>query len=252
VGRGPHIQIVDLTGRERMRPLSHPHRVSRVAWSHDGQLLASGCHGDVNAYIWDGRTGELQAICKGLHVAFSHRGDLLASSNWDGTTRLWDPGTGRQLVSADGHALHFSRDDRWLGFDLYGPSVGRWEVADGQAYRRLHGHKSGGAISCLDISPDGRLLASGPGSCARLRDLAARRTAAVLPVGTNCALFDRSNPFLISGGNAGLYRWAVECGKGATSDHVRLRRARAVPLPRGWSPQQCALSDDGLQLILRS
>src|SRR5204863_7119444 len=117
------------------------------------------------AYVWDADGEKPPVLCKGhqtsvAQVAFSHRGDLLASTGSDGTTRLWDPGTGRQLLSAEGTGTHFSRDDRWLGLGAEGPYVGRWRVAAGSECRRLRGHDPKGDIRCLDIGLDGELLLS--------------------------------------------------------------------------------------------
>jgi len=45
-------------------------------------------------------------------VAGEASGDLLASSGWDGTVRLWDPIVGRELLKIQSeHVLQFSFDD---------------------------------------------------------------------------------------------------------------------------------------------
>jgi serine/threonine protein kinase len=157
---GSRVHFLDLEGNPTMPPLSHPRPVSMLSWTADGQLLATACE-DEQAYIWDVTTGKQQAICSGhrgvFYVAFSQRGDLLASAS--GTeTRLWDPWTGKELLGTTGLATDFSADDRWLGLGVFGPDVGRWEVAGGQEYRSLHGHP--GDVAIKDINSDGRLLAS--------------------------------------------------------------------------------------------
>src|SRR4029077_5461871 len=74
-------------------------------------------------------------------VAFDHRGDLLASASWDGTLRLWDPMTGRQLLSKEGGIFNnppqFSPNDQIMGCTLTGSQVELWEVARGSAVCRV-------------------------------------------------------------------------------------------------------------------
>src|SRR5207249_1195669 len=104
-------------------------------------------------------------VCKGhsgevIYVAFNSHGDLLASTSFDGSTRFWDPWTGKQLLHADGAAGDFSRDDHWLGLEVVGPQVGRWEVADGRECRRFHIPKSGRSINGVAASSNGHWLAA--------------------------------------------------------------------------------------------
>jgi eukaryotic-like serine/threonine-protein kinase len=115
VCRDSDVQILDVRTGRVVRHLLHMGRANAVAWSADGALLAIAC-ADGQAYIREVEGKQRVLICRGhqgevIHAAFNHRGDLLATTSWDGTTRLWDPATGRQLLQAPGYAVTFSRDD---------------------------------------------------------------------------------------------------------------------------------------------
>jgi len=122
--------------------------LGRSAWSPDGQQVAITGN-DSRLYLWKpNEPGANPRILTGLNnnglqVAFNHRGDLLASNGWEGVLRLWDPHTGRQLLSMQTDAIpRFSSDDRFVGLGRAGSTLQIFEVASGRERRMLPGNPS--------------------------------------------------------------------------------------------------------------
>jgi eukaryotic-like serine/threonine-protein kinase len=164
--KDPRMEIRDFESGQTLLTLNCPAGVSAVAWSSDGKHLATAC-ADFNIYVWDARTGQRQSVLEGhfgsIHnLAFSHEGNLLASSSWDETTRLWNLDTGRQIASHAGNGnLHFSPDDRYLLGWQYQSHYG-W-LAPGYSRECLQFNVKPGAgnfISSPVFSADGRILAA--------------------------------------------------------------------------------------------
>ncbi|KAF7133693.1 hypothetical protein CNMCM5793_004991, partial [Aspergillus hiratsukae] len=86
----------------------HSNSVESVAFSADGQLLASGSW-DNTIKLWDPSTGVLKHTLEGhsdpvYSVAFAADGRLLASGSNDNTIKLWDPSTGVLKHTLEGHS----------------------------------------------------------------------------------------------------------------------------------------------------
>ena len=129
-----------------------------------------------------------------LNLAFSHAGDLLASGSWDGTTRLWQIDAARQIASHPGGGswyFQFSPDDRYLGaWDAEGNRWGMLEVVRGREYRRLCQPRVGGDSSGPEFSPDGRIIAAGTGDQVCFWDESSgRRIASFASLGCTKHLF---------------------------------------------------------------
>ncbi|OCK95059.1 WD40 repeat-like protein [Cenococcum geophilum 1.58] len=145
----------------------HSGAVNAVAFSHDGQLLASASD-DRTIRLWNPVTGEQVQMLKGHTgavnaVAFSHNGQLLASTSDDRTVRLWNPVTGEQVQMLEGHsstvrAVAFSHDSQLLASSSYDRTVRLWNPATGEQVQMLEGHSN--MASSVAFSHDGQLLAS--------------------------------------------------------------------------------------------
>ena len=164
----------------------HEHDVSSLAFSPDGQTLASGSW-DKTIILWDSPDDYLTTLVGHTDfvtsVAFSPNGKILASGSWDKTIILWDMGTNEALLTLSGHtdrvlAVAFSSDGRTLASGSDDQTIRLWDVATGQQRDTLLGHTSG--VTAVAFSPDRKTLASAGGwdNTVRLWDLSPAPTPA--------------------------------------------------------------------------
>ncbi|KAG7424474.1 Vegetative incompatibility protein HET-E-1 [Fusarium oxysporum f. sp. raphani] len=146
----------------------HGNWVSSVAFSADGQRLASGSE-DKTVKIWDTATGACVQMLEGhgdlvSSVAFSADGQRLASGSGDKTVKIWDAATGACMQTLEGHdelvySVAFSADGQRLASGSEDKTVKIWDAATGACMQTLEGHDY--LVSSVTFSADGQRLASG-------------------------------------------------------------------------------------------
>jgi eukaryotic-like serine/threonine-protein kinase len=210
------IRIYDLETRKILAELPQPPGSQWPSWHPDGKTLAVA-GADRMIHIWDVATRKVimrleghQA--EGINFTYNHAGDLLASTGWDGSLRLWDTRSGRQLFYTPTGvvSLRFSRDDRFLAADAADSKLRIWEVAKPGAYQTLVGNPvTGRTIGCA-ISPNGQLLALTGEAGVSFWDLPRRKQIAFAGIGQSRSVVFASSNAVLTGGSAGLLRWPVE------------------------------------------
>ena len=140
----------------------HAHCVTSVAFSPDGELMATASE-DHSICIWTRGGIQLRRL-KGharrvSSVAFSHDGQLILSCSWDNTVKLWNLNGEcvKTIIDSDGvHHSVFSPDGKIIA--IAGHKEIRLRDRNGTLLNTLKGHT--GKVDCVVYSPDGQIMAS--------------------------------------------------------------------------------------------
>ncbi|HKY55836.1 MAG TPA: WD40 repeat domain-containing protein, partial [Anaerolineales bacterium] len=164
------IKIWDVQTGEQVRTLPVNTQVSGLAWSPDGNMLASISY-EGTTTLWDSSTGEqlrsLPANYSSMNLAWSPQGDRLSTTypNFEGEqVTLWDPHTGEPVLTNKGmHDLAWSPlgdivasiSDNGTGEGRDDTTVVLWDPQTGEEIRSFN---TGTFLTNIGWSPDGKLL----------------------------------------------------------------------------------------------
>jgi WD40 repeat protein len=239
------LQVLDLeTGKRVDRRWELPGQSSQIndiAWHPSGAFLAIACS-DGKVHVWNVLADKLHVTLADhedavRRCAFNHTGDLLTSSTDDGTTRLWCPISGKELVRAPGSFARFSADDRFLAY-AKGTEVGTWEVATGRECRTLYAvtQKAPGPQS-VTFQPKGRLLASTNTDGVRFWDVTTGKELALVPARgvynpQSSGDFDPTGGSFLACDTNGVRRWPIHAR--AASGEVRIGPPQEIHTVRNY------------------
>jgi len=186
-------------------PGSNPKRVNYAVYSRDGKRILTGCGAFISGdrspisgtepgsvIIWDAESGkELQRMeghtRKVEFVAFSQDekrivsvstgDDVRISINAEQTVRIWDAASGKELQKLKARVLGSNDTDLAL-LVAFSPDARRmltrdttWDVVSGKELHTWQATGGGeGNVRSALFSPDGKVILTAHGDCARIRD----------------------------------------------------------------------------------
>ena len=148
---------------------SYSQSVNAVAWSPDGQSIASG-YNDGLVQVWKVADGSPICSYRGhtqpvWWVAWSPDGSMIASASWDKTVQVWKAASGTPLFTYRGHS-HEVRTVAWSsdrsnkiasgGFDN---TAQIWQLGNEKPLLTYKMHTR--SVAVVAWSPDNRYIASG-------------------------------------------------------------------------------------------
>jgi serine/threonine protein kinase/WD40 repeat protein len=194
--------------------------VSSLAWSPDGQILALGiANGNLLLYRLESTPRRLQSLeghqTKVVQLIFNHRGNLLVSRSWDGTTRFWQVATGLQALQVEASLPvlgGFRADDQQLVFVLGEVGFGIWDVATGGPLQVLAEDTDVRGRWSVRFHPtQPQLLASATGRGVELWDAqAGTRVHTMAAPAAMSAVFQPEGQTLLTSSSHGLQRWPIQ------------------------------------------
>ncbi|HEY0545011.1 MAG TPA: BACON domain-containing carbohydrate-binding protein [Pyrinomonadaceae bacterium] len=211
---------------------SHTNYANSVAFSPDGQLVASGST-DRTTKVWRASDGMLLRTltqcsglgCRGVSaVGFSPDGQILATTGTG--TKLWNAADGTLIrsISAGGANMAFSPDGQTIALSAAGPGYNNpllilLRVADGTQIRTL----VGGGGSPVAFSPNGQIIAAA-GSGLDMWNVADGTLIRHLNGGRSALAFSPDGQLIAASGNGvGDYRYDDTISFYRVSDGARVR-----------------------------
>jgi WD40 repeat protein len=256
VADGNVVTLWDIATGTPVHDFGHTYLVGALAFAPDGRSLISGASfTDRLIHRWDPRTGERLATWRGhtsavYALAVTRDGRRAMSASHDGTCRLWDIATGREIGRVGEHSTairsaDLAADDRTVA-TVAGDQSLLWEVG-GTKPLRTFGHADGRVMQ-VALTPDVRYLLTrtngtpgvvhvwNAGTGAEIRRLAPESGRSI---GGFALSRDGRQVATVEGGDV-IGLWDLESGR-----RTRMLSVTVAEVPRSTKWALAAFSPDG-------
>ena len=243
VSLGKSLQIVERKTGKVLKTLEHNAKIRTMDWS--GDIIAVG-DSESMVRVWNLRSGEIFSLRGHKSVvsrlSLNRRGNILMSCSYDGTTKLWNPLTGWQiLTTTEGIGLGFSTDDSRIVYCTQ-DGFGAWAIERPIGFRELSvGTAAYKAAHHTDFSRDGNFLAVSHDEGIRIVHLPSERVLWFQPmVRGRSAYFLPDGKRLITCGDLRVSIWPVELD--AENGNAKVGTAKHIKLPSQQHVDQMTLN----------
>ncbi|MCG9130536.1 PD40 domain-containing protein [Candidatus Poribacteria bacterium] len=170
----PAVEIWDVaTGEDKAILIGHLWRVNSIAYSPDGETIATGgWERDNTVRLWNAQTGENIFTNKmqtkwGTFVIFAPDGTTYATVGDVNTVHLSDGKTGKHKIMLTGHTKRvscaaYSPDSKTIATGSYDGTIRLWDVTTGTHKTTLSSDKE--SVTSIGYSPDGNTIVCGAGN----------------------------------------------------------------------------------------
>ena len=158
-----------ITGEAKEMRLGHLHRIKSIAFSPDGNYIASVGGFSNTARLWNTQTGKSISIRrmhpKGFNLVVSALdGPIFATVGYDNAAYLWDGKTGNHKITLTGHrkqvsCVAYSPDSKTIATGSSDRTIRLWDATTGTHQTTLA--SAVGGMRSLVYSPDGDTIVCG-------------------------------------------------------------------------------------------
>jgi signal transduction histidine kinase len=199
-----------------VQTLPVPGEIVSLAWHPDGRRMAASFANGTDIWLWDTETTNHFALKGHLELvhqlSFDHKGDLLMSASWDGSTRLWRAGSGELAsISRAGFGAQFSLDNTRIAYARENQGLGLWQLRPSSVYREVNlPLESARYITGFDFSPDSHTVAVANADGIHVYDLSSGKRLAFAPYQANLSVsFTADGKKLLLVGRDHISAWDI-------------------------------------------